>query len=136
MVKSRYMSLTRRRALAVALAAVIQPGRLWAGSGVKLMMVDDPNCRYCRLFDKEIAGLYPKTDEGRFAPLVRVRRKSAELKGLNPVIYTPTFVLVRNGEELGRITGYPGPEYFFSELRELLRRTSFTRTNTTRERAI
>jgi thioredoxin-related protein len=95
-------------------------------------MVDDPNCRYCRLFDKEIGGLYPKTDEGRYAPLVRVRRKSPELKGLNPVIYTPTFVLVRNGEELGRIIGYPGPEFFFSELRVLLGRTGFTgRINST-----
>jgi thioredoxin-related protein len=125
-IKTHPVVLSRRTALAVALAVCFGPSRAFASSGVKLIMVDDPNCRYCRQFDAEIGGRYAKTDEGRFAPLVRVRRKSPELKGLNPVIYTPTFLLVRNGEELGRITGYPGPEYFFSELRELLGRTSFT----------
>lgn len=125
-MRNRPADLSRRTAIGLALAAWLSPARLLASSGVKLIMVDDPNCRYCRLFDKEISGLYPKTNEGRYAPLVRVRRKSPELRGLNPVIYTPTFLLVRNGEELGRITGYPGPEFFFSELRVLLGRTGFT----------
>jgi hypothetical protein len=129
-IKIRSTAMSRRAAIGLALAGCLSPARVLASAGVKLIMVDDPNCRYCRLFDKEISGLYPKTDEGRYAPLVRVRRKSPELRGLNPVIYTPTFVLVRNGEELGRITGYPGPEFFFSELRVLLGRTGFTgRTN-------
>lgn len=126
MIKTHPVVLSRRTALTIALAVCFCPGRAFASAGIKLIMVDDPNCRYCRLFDAEIGGRYAKTDEGRYAPLVRVRRKSHELKGLNPVIYTPTFLLVRNGEELGRITGYPGPEYFFSELRELLGRTGFT----------
>ena len=63
---------------------------------------------------------YPKSAEGRFAPLKRVRRGAPEIKGFNPVVYTPTFIVVRSGEEIGRITGYPGQDYFWSELTPLL----------------
>jgi len=100
---------------------------LAAGGGLTLIMVDEPGCSYCRKFDAEIGRGYPKTAEGRFAPLHRVRRKAPELAGLNPVIYTPTFILTRRGEELGRITGYPGAEYFYSELEDLLSKAGFAR---------
>ncbi len=92
---------------------------------LRLIMVDEPGCRYCRLFDAEVGGGYSRTAQGRFAPLVRVRRKSPDLKAYNPVIYTPTFLLVRRAEELGRLTGYPGAEYFYSELDELLAKVGF-----------
>lgn len=120
---SNYL-LSRRALLAVA-AALIAPPVQAAGDGLTLIMVDEPGCSYCRKFDAEIGGRYPKSAEGRFAPLVKVRRKSPQLAGFNPVIYTPTFILTRRGEELGRITGYPGPMYFFSELDQLLAKAGF-----------
>ncbi len=89
-------------------------------SALALIMVDDPNCSYCRKFDAEIGKGYPRSRYAAAAPLVRIRRKSPELKAYNPVIYTPTFLLVRRDQELGRITGYPGVEYFFAELDGLL----------------
>lgn len=101
------------------------PAYAAGGDNLTLIMVDEPGCRYCRKFDAEIGGRYPKTAEGRFAPLVKVRRKAPELARFNPVIYTPTFILARRGEELGRITGYPGPHYFFSELDALLAPAGF-----------
>ena len=41
------------------------------------------------------------------------------------MIYTPTFILVRRNEELGRITGYPGAEYFYAELDSLLAKVGY-----------
>ena len=117
-------SLTRRSVLTGAAAVLARPAQA-AGDGLTLIMVDEPGCSYCRKFDAEIGGRYPKTAEGRFAPLVKVRRKSPQLAGFNPVIYTPTFILTRRGEELGRITGYPGPVSFFSELDQLLAKVGF-----------
>ncbi len=88
-------------------------------------MVEEPGCRFCRQWDTEIGGAYRKTAEGRFAPLKRVRREDPDVKGLAPIVYTPTFVVMRSGEELGRITGYPGADYFYEELRPILAAAGF-----------
>ena len=88
--------------------------------GIRLVMVEEIGCRFCRKWDAEIAPGYRKTAEGRFAPLKRVQRGAAEIAGLAPVVFTPTFVVMRAGEELGRITGYPGADYFYEELRPIL----------------
>lgn len=119
------VSLTRRAALAGLAASAALPVLAAGSADVGLIMVDAPDCGYCRKFDAEIGRGYPKSAQGRFAPLVKVRRKARELASFNPVIYTPTFILVRRGEELGRITGYPGLEYFYSELDSLLAKAGF-----------
>lgn len=116
---------TRRGVLVGVAAVAALPQLAAAQSELTLIMVDEPGCSYCRKFDAQIGPGYAKTAEGRFAPLVRVRRKSPELRGYNPVIYTPTFLLVRRGEELGRLTGYPGPEFFYAELDALLAKAGF-----------
>jgi hypothetical protein len=96
-------------------------------TGIRLVMVEEPGCRFCRKWDAEIAPGYRKSAEGRFAPLKRVRRGAPELRGLAPIVFTPTFVVLRSGEELGRITGYPGADYFYSELRPILSAAGFLR---------
>jgi thioredoxin-related protein len=85
-----------------------------------LIMVDDPACGYCVRWNKEVGRGYARTAEGRAAPLRRVRRDSRALADFAPVIYTPTFILVRGGREVGRITGYPGQLYFWEELSNLM----------------
>ncbi|MDX2309433.1 MAG: DsbA family protein [Hyphomicrobium sp.] len=90
-------------------------------SSLQLVMVDDPACHYCRKWQKDVGGGYGRSAEGRLAPLVKIRRGSPRLVGLNPVVYTPTFLLMRGGHEVGRITGYPGQFYFWEELADLLR---------------
>ncbi len=131
-VKSLSRARLARRTFLTGLAAVAavpcpgEPCEAAAGSGgLGLIMVDEPNCVYCRKWEAEIGGGYARSAQGRFAPLVKVRRKSRELSGFNPVIYTPTFILVRRGEELGRITGYPGREFFYPELDALLAQAGF-----------
>ncbi|MBN8913267.1 MAG: hypothetical protein J0H65_14660 [Rhizobiales bacterium] len=91
-----------------------------AAPGVRLIMVEEPGCRFCRKWDAEIAPGYRKSAEGRFAPLKRVRRGARELEGLAPVVFTPTFIVMRADEEIGRVTGYPGADYFYPELRPIL----------------
>ena len=66
-----------------------------------------------------------RTAEGRVAPLARhglhedgVPRDVALLA---PVRYTPTFVLVAGGNEVGRITGYPGEDHFWGLLEQMLK---------------
>ena len=125
--KQAIVGLSRRAVVAGGIAGglAVWIGPASAATGITLIMVDDPNCSYCRKFEAEIGPRYPKTAEGRFAPLFKIRRKSRELSAFNPVIYTPTFLLVRGTEEVGRIIGYPGADYFFPELDQLLAKVGF-----------
>ena len=105
--------------LGVVLASVLGLG--WAAAA-DLVYVRDPGCSYCRAFESEIAPVYAKTPEGRVAPLKPVQIRSRDLdafKLTRPVRYTPTFILVERGSEIGRIEGYPGDEFFWVRLARL-----------------
>jgi hypothetical protein len=92
-------------------------------SAAELVMFEDAGCVWCRKFDREIGPIYPKTEEGRRAPLRHLdiaRSGEAGVRLARPVNATPTFVLADNGLEIGRITGYPGEDFFWGLLGELL----------------
>jgi hypothetical protein len=91
----------------------------------ELLMFDDPGCVWCRRWNAEIAPSYPKTREGQQAPLRRVPIRDQARAGValaRPINVTPTFVLVENGQEVGRIDGYAGKDFFYPMLAGLLRR--------------
>jgi hypothetical protein len=76
-------------------------------------------------WDKEVGVIYHKTAEGRIAPLRRRDigdPRPPELTALPDIVYTPTFVLMDGGREIGRIVGYPGEDFFWSLLGELVQR--------------
>ena len=56
--------------------------------------------------------------EGQTAPLVRFDIHDAPnaVKFEKPLHFTPTFILVSHGTEVGRIEGYPGEDFFWSLL--------------------
>jgi hypothetical protein len=112
-------------AISSATSAPRETQRSGPGDGVRLIMVEEPGCHFCRKWNSEIGPGYRKTPEGRFAPLKRVQRGAKEIQSMAPIVYTPTFVVVRSGEELGRIAGYPGADYFYSELRPILATAGF-----------
>jgi thioredoxin-related protein len=97
-----------------------------------LVMVEEAGCIYCRRWHAEVGEAYAKSAEGRFAPLKRVAIGAPELSRLTGLRFTPTFVLMQGDREIGRITGYPGADFFWGLLGELLAKTSFT-TPTTEE---
>jgi len=91
---------------------------------IELLMFEEAGCVWCEQWNAEISSIYPKTQEGRTAPLHRLNvhdklPESLTLKS-RPV-YTPTFVVVDDGTEIGRIEGYPGPDYFWGLLARILK---------------
>ncbi|MGJ4886787.1 thioredoxin [Bradyrhizobium sp. HKCCYLRH3099] len=95
----------------------------------ELVMFERPGCGWCARFNAEIAPIYAKTDEGRALPLRRVdltRPLPADLAGIDPGAFTPTFVVLDHGREIGRIRGYPGEAFFFGLLGRLMNATSGT----------
>lgn len=91
----------------------------------ELLMFDDPGCPYCRRWHREVGEAYRNSPEGRAAPLrvLQVREpRPAGITLASPVRATPTFVLVQDGREVGRITGYGGPDFFWSMLAEQMKK--------------
>lgn len=89
----------------------------------ELVMFDQIGCYWCARWDAEIGPIYPKTDEGRRAPLRRMdirAERPAEWQDLDRVSFTPTFVLMQDGREIGRIEGYPGEDFFWGLLGRML----------------
>jgi hypothetical protein len=116
-------------AAAVAVLAVPSfGGSVAAGSAdMRLVMFEEPGCPWCRRWHQEVGPGYPHTAEGRRAPLVSIDGTRQAPPGVTlaaPIGLVPTFVLVDGGREVGRITGYPGAEFFWPMLGELMQRSS------------
>jgi hypothetical protein len=107
------------RALTALCAVVVLAG---AVDAAELFMYRRAGCPWCATWDREIGPIYPKTDIGRRLPLRMVdldRGDAPAVRTRSPVRYTPTFVLVENGLEIGRIEGYPGEAFFWGLLEQL-----------------
>ncbi|QFS83834.1 hypothetical protein FIU97_13885 [Roseivivax sp. THAF40] len=110
-----------RRLAALFYAFVLLPLPLWAE--VRLIMVEQPGCAYCAAWDDEIAPTYPNTAEGSFAPLLRAQLRDGAPDGVTyerRVNFTPTFILIDEGEEVARLEGYPGEHFFWPVLSQML----------------
>lgn len=104
-------------ALAAVLAAALPL------QAAELIMLERPGCVWCARFNEEIAPAYAKTEQGRRAPLRRVditEEWPRDLQGIAGERITPTFLLIEDGKEVGRIRGYPGDEFFWYLLDELI----------------
>ena len=119
----------RKVSAALAAAAFIAISAFAAitctASAAELVVFGSKRCPYCLAWEREIGRIYPRTGEARLAPLRRVdieERRPADLTHLKAVHVSPTFVLVDGGQEVGRIVGYSGDQFFWPELKRLLSR--------------
>lgn len=122
--------------LALTLSAAYSCLNLATADGTittELLMIESDDCPYCRKFDREIADIYPKTSEGRRAPLFRHRlgdklpNKYASID-ISSSTMTPTFILIENKKEVDRLVGYNSDEFFWFLLNDL-----FTKLPTKKE---
>lgn len=83
-----------------------------------LLMAEESGCFWCAKWNKEISHIYPQTAEGQAAPLQRydLHGESPDVDFVRPVHFTPTFILVEDGTEVGRMEGYPGEDFFWGLL--------------------
>ncbi len=93
---------------------------LAANAPLRLIMVEETGCRFCMKWDADVGASYAHSRQGAVAPLLRVKRDAPELAAFAPIVYTPTFIVTEGGKEIGRITGYPGEDFFWEELAVLL----------------
>lgn len=104
--------------LAALFLAIASSLPLSASAETYLLMAEEKGCMWCARWNSEIAHIYPKTAEGQTAPLRRydVHSETPAVNFARRVHFTPTFILVQDGTEVGRIEGYPGEDFFWGML--------------------
>ena len=107
------------------IAAIVAAGMLLPGvtQASELLMFEQAGCVYCQRWDRDVGSLYEKTPESKSLPLRRIDIQNQKVSGItlaSPVRYTPTFVVVDNGREVGRITGYSNDDSFWGLLDALV----------------
>lgn len=81
----------------------------------ELVMFELGTCIYCAVWNDAVGRTYAETLPGQRAPLRRVfltDTRPVDLKHIAGIRMTPTFVLLDEGREIGRIHGYASPELF------------------------
>ena len=107
------------KALSLILAMLALP----AMAETRLVMAEEEGCMWCARWNEEIGPIYPKTPEGRAAPLQRFdvhETPPEDLHFARSLHFTPTFVLMVDGVEASRIEGYPGEDFFWGLLGQML----------------
>lgn len=112
-----YVSLIKAAALALILAACPQI----AASDSRLIMVTSDDCPYCHAWELDVGEVYGKSPYAPSLPLTRVdigSKMPQDVTFQKPVVGTPTFLVIYNGEEIGRQSGYIDAEMFWWWLSE------------------
>lgn len=113
-------------ALALAfIVCVAGAPALSARSGAELIIFEQQGCEWCEVWNEEIASVLPKTPEGKCARFSRFdihNPTSDVLERIKPIIYTPTFVVLEDGKEVGGVLGYAGEDFFWFQLASQLKK--------------
>ena len=120
------------RMTALLFAAVLSFGAALPAQALELIMIEQAGCMWCARWQQELGVAYDKTPEGKIAPLRRVDLHAPwpqDLSGIRRERLTPTFVLADNGREIGRLRGYPGDEFFWALLDEMLEKRDIKATD-------
>ena len=115
--------------LVLAIGVTLGAPLLAHAEDAELIMFERDGCEFCADWNESIGVAYPRTWEGRVAPLRRVNLSDGideDLKSIRRPRYSPTFVLMVDSREIGRIRGHPGDEFFWPMLGDLLAKAGFT----------
>jgi len=85
-------------------------------ASTRLVMVTSDHCPFCEAWERDIGVTYEKSPYAPSLPLKRVDIGSAMPEGVtlqSPVLGTPTFLIIHNGQEIDRQRGYDNAEMFW-----------------------
>ncbi|MEM7599683.1 MAG: hypothetical protein AAF382_18500 [Pseudomonadota bacterium] len=104
--------------------AAVSAWPVLASAETVLLMAEEDGCYWCQQWNEDIAHIYPKTAEGRTARLQRydLHSETPDVVFERRVHYTPTFILVEDGQEVARLEGYPGEDFFWGLLTQMFER--------------
>lgn len=94
-------------------------------NAAELVYFGSDACPVCETWDREVGEIYPKTPESKALPLRHHDvhdDKPDDLAFIKGVVFTPTFVAVEDGREVGRIVGYMGDFFFWEQVDGLIKK--------------
>ena len=114
-----FASLFRPLVLGVVLTFSTLPGIAIAGT--RLVMVTSDYCPFCQAWERDVGAVYDKSPYAPLLPLTRVEMGAPMPGGVvlvAPVRGTPTFLIIRDGQEIDRQRGYDDADMFWWWLSE------------------
>jgi thioredoxin-related protein len=113
----------RRLVLTLLLIGAFAPAG--SVSAAELLMFERAGCPWCARWNREVAPGYVRSEEGEYAPLRRIdldrENQPRDIAFKTPVRFTPTFVLVDQGREIGRLIGYIDAATFWGLFAKMVR---------------
>lgn len=89
-----------------------------------LLFVTSEYCIYCKAWERDVGTVYQKSAYNKHATLKRLDISSTQYKQIafqKPIRGTPTFVILKDSAEIGRIEGYHDADQFFWQLSEYIK---------------
>ena len=125
LLKRRFINMVKFVCLLMVVASLFVGALCVKAQSAKdqLLMITSSSCPWCEAFEEEVGSVYDQTEEAAFLPLRRhdfFAIMPDDLEQITPATMTPTFVILRDGAEIGRIIGYPGAELFWWRLSEFV----------------
>lgn len=99
--------------------AAVRPGSV----SQELIVLEAPNCTYCAVFRRDVLPTYQRSKRAAELPIrfIDLNDPAADqLKLASSVQMVPTIVLMRDGVEVERMTGYMGPDFFFKSIARMV----------------
>jgi thioredoxin-related protein len=90
---------------------------------LELVVIEADGCIFCEIFRSDVLPAYEASEQGKQMPVQFVDvndMDSTHLEFKGAVDIVPTFIVVKDRREVGRISGYVGPENFFHSINYLL----------------
>ena len=90
---------------------------------MELVFITSEHCPFCKAWERDVGQIYDSTPYALKARLRRVDLGDVDSTlpaGAVKVFGTPTFLIVENNTEIGRIEGYQSSEMFFWALSEYI----------------
>jgi thioredoxin-related protein len=92
----------------------------------QLVVMEAPGCTYCGIFRRDVLPSYEASERAKELPVRFLDVNDQAASGLDlqtPVDIVPTFIVVKDKKEVGRIPGYLGPENFYHAINHLMSAT-------------
>lgn len=90
---------------------------------MQLVVMEADGCIYCNIFRRDVLPSYEASERGKDLPVRFIDVNDVETARIelqSPIDILPTFVVIKDNREIGRIPGYMGPEDFFHSINYLL----------------
>jgi thioredoxin-related protein len=102
-------------------SAAVEP--LARPTPMEVLVFEHPGCTYCPVFRRDIATTYARSTSAAEAPVRYIDLAKSDIDGLRlkgRIDMVPTVVVMKDGEEVGRIAGYWGRENFLKMLANIV----------------